>query len=58
MHNLTVRAKGKLLLENTMLTISAGRRYGLGAYVILLCINWSHIALSCGCLFCYACHCH
>jgi ATP-binding cassette subfamily F protein 1 len=28
-HNLTVRAKGKLLLENTSLTIAAGRRYGL-----------------------------
>ncbi len=28
-HNLTVRAKGKLLLENTTLTIAAGRRYGL-----------------------------
>ncbi|GAX85748.1 hypothetical protein CEUSTIGMA_g13163.t1 [Chlamydomonas eustigma] len=28
-HNLTVRAKGKLLLESTNLTISAGRRYGL-----------------------------
>lgn len=29
MHNLTVRAKGKLLLESTNLTITAGRRYGL-----------------------------
>ena len=28
-HNLTVRAKGKLLLESTSLTITAGRRYGL-----------------------------
>ncbi|KAF5839706.1 P-loop containing nucleoside triphosphate hydrolase protein [Dunaliella salina] len=28
-HNLTVRAKGKLLLENCTFTISAGRRYGL-----------------------------
>lgn len=28
-HNLTVRAKGKLLLENTSFTITAGRRYGL-----------------------------
>lgn len=28
-HNLTVRAKGKLLLENTQVTITAGRRYGL-----------------------------
>jgi hypothetical protein len=28
-HNLTVRAKGKLLLENTSFTIAAGRRYGL-----------------------------
>lgn len=28
-HNMTVRAKGKLLLENTSFTISAGRRYGL-----------------------------
>mmetsp|Transcript_28799 Transcript_28799/g.52898 ORF Transcript_28799/g.52898 Transcript_28799/m.52898 type:complete len:685 (-) Transcript_28799:233-2287(-) len=28
-HNLTVRAKGKLLLENTSVTIAAGRRYGL-----------------------------
>ena len=28
-HNLTVRAKGKLLLESTGLTITAGRRYGL-----------------------------
>ncbi|PNW88567.1 hypothetical protein CHLRE_01g034950v5 [Chlamydomonas reinhardtii] len=27
--NLTVRAKGKLLLENTSVTIAAGRRYGL-----------------------------
>lgn len=28
-HNLTVRAKGKILLENASLTIAAGRRYGL-----------------------------
>ena len=28
-HNLTIRAKGKLLLESTSLTITAGRRYGL-----------------------------
>ncbi len=28
-HNLTIRAKGKVLLENTTLTITAGRRYGL-----------------------------
>lgn len=28
-HNLTIRAKGKLLLESTMLTVAAGRRYGL-----------------------------
>lgn len=28
-HNLSVRAKGKLLLENTQCTITAGRRYGL-----------------------------
>ncbi|GBF96295.1 ABC transporter F family member [Raphidocelis subcapitata] len=28
-HSLTIRAKGKLLLENTSLTITAGRRYGL-----------------------------
>ncbi|GAB4823496.1 hypothetical protein N2152v2_010542 [Parachlorella kessleri] len=28
-HSLSVRAKGKLLLENTTLTIAAGRRYGL-----------------------------
>lgn len=28
-HNLTIRAKGKILLENTQLTITAGRRYGL-----------------------------
>lgn len=28
-HNLTIRAKGKVLLENTTLTIAAGRRYGL-----------------------------
>ncbi len=28
-HNLTVRAKGKLLLENTSVTVAAGRRYGL-----------------------------
>jgi ATP-binding cassette subfamily F protein 1 len=26
---LTIRAKGKVLLENTSLTIAAGRRYGL-----------------------------
>jgi hypothetical protein len=32
-HNLTIRAKGKVLLENTNLTIAAGRRYGLaGVY--------------------------
>lgn len=29
MHNLTIRAKGKVLLENTTLTVAAGRRYGL-----------------------------
>ena len=29
MHNLSIRAKGKLLLENTTLTVAAGRRYGL-----------------------------
>lgn len=29
MHNLTIRAKGKVLLEGTTLTITAGRRYGL-----------------------------
>ncbi len=29
MHNLTIRAKGKILLESTECTISAGRRYGL-----------------------------
>ena len=29
MYNLSVRAKGKLLLESTNLTITAGRRYGL-----------------------------
>ena len=29
MHNLTVRVKGKVLLENTNVTIAAGRRYGL-----------------------------
>ena len=29
MHNLTIRAKGKALLESTVLTISQGRRYGL-----------------------------
>lgn len=28
-HSLSVRAKGKLLLENTQLTVTAGRRYGL-----------------------------
>ena len=28
-HNLTIRAKGKVLLEGTTLTITAGRRYGL-----------------------------
>ena len=28
-HNLTIRAKGKVLLENTTLTVAAGRRYGL-----------------------------
>lgn len=28
-HNLTIRAKGKVLLENTSVTIAAGRRYGL-----------------------------
>jgi ATP-binding cassette subfamily F protein 1 len=28
-HNLTIRAKGKLLLEGASLTIAAGRRYGL-----------------------------
>ncbi|MEW5312400.1 MAG: hypothetical protein WDW38_004039 [Sanguina aurantia] len=28
-HNLTIRAKGKVLLEGTSLTIAAGRRYGL-----------------------------
>lgn len=28
-HNMTVRAKGKMLLENTDVTIAAGRRYGL-----------------------------
>ena len=28
-HNMTIRAKGKILLENTTLTIAAGRRYGL-----------------------------
>jgi ATP-binding cassette subfamily F protein 1 len=28
-HNMTVRAKGKLLLDNASLTIAAGRRYGL-----------------------------
>jgi ATP-binding cassette, subfamily F, member 1 len=27
--NLTIRAKGKMLLESTSLTITAGRRYGL-----------------------------
>lgn len=29
MQNLTIRAKGKLLLESTNVLISAGRRYGL-----------------------------
>ena len=29
MHSLTVRVKGKVLLENTNVTIAAGRRYGL-----------------------------
>ena len=29
MSNLTIRAKGKILLENTSMVISAGRRYGL-----------------------------
>ena len=28
-HNLTVRAKGKVLLENTTFTVAVGRRYGL-----------------------------
>ena len=28
-HNLTIRAKGKVLLEGTTLTVAAGRRYGL-----------------------------
>ena len=28
-HNLTIRAKGKVLLENTTLTVANGRRYGL-----------------------------
>ncbi len=28
-HNMTIRAKGKLLLENAHLSITAGRRYGL-----------------------------
>lgn len=28
-HNMTIRAKGKLLLENTTVTVAAGRRYGL-----------------------------
>ena len=28
-HQMTIRAKGKILLENTTLTIAAGRRYGL-----------------------------
>lgn len=28
-HSLSVRAKGKLLLENTQLSVTAGRRYGL-----------------------------
>ena len=29
MQNLTIRAKGKILLESTNVLISAGRRYGL-----------------------------
>lgn len=28
-HNMTIRAKGKILLENAHLSITAGRRYGL-----------------------------
>ena len=28
-HSLSVRAKGKLLLENTLFSVTAGRRYGL-----------------------------
>ena len=28
-HNMTIRAKGKALLESTVLTITQGRRYGL-----------------------------
>ena len=28
-HNMTIRAKGKMLLENAHLSITAGRRYGL-----------------------------
>lgn len=28
-HNMTIRAKGKVLLESTTLTVAAGRRYGL-----------------------------
>jgi hypothetical protein len=28
-HNMTIRAKGKLLLDSTLLTVTAGRRYGL-----------------------------
>lgn len=28
-HNLTIRAKGKILLENTLCSITGGRRYGL-----------------------------
>ena len=28
-HSLSVPAEGKLLLENTQLTVTAGRRYGL-----------------------------
>jgi ABC transporter len=28
-HRMTIRAKGKMLLENTDVTITAGRRYGL-----------------------------
>ena len=28
-HNMTIRAKGKALLESTVLTVTQGRRYGL-----------------------------
>ena len=28
-HNMTIRAKGKALLESTQLTVTQGRRYGL-----------------------------